>query len=117
MGSLNIKMYADIAGLDSSTNTYNNTVGDTLASDITGFRSQRQAEMAMVFFNFLTISLFILSTIYISFTNKVPHTVRLVENSLLPELGLQPFCNFHVYISHEWSSGQDQAACIKRQLQ
>ena len=71
----------------------------------------------MVFFNFLTISLFILSTIYISLTSKVPSTVRLKENSLPPEIGLQPGRNFHAFISHAWSSGQDQAAGIKRQLQ
>ena len=118
IGSLNIKLFAVIAATDSSNNALSNiTAGVVSAIDITGFQSQRQAEMAMVFFNFLTISLFILSTIYISLTSKVPSTVRLKENSLPPEIGLQPGRNFHAFISHAWSSGQDQAAGIKRQLQ
>ena len=56
-------------------------------------------------------------TVYISLTSKAPRTVRLLHNSLPPELGLQPGHNFHLFLSHTWSSGQDQVATIKRQLQ
>ena len=37
--------------------------------------------------------------------------------SQLPELPLAAGCKFHLFLSHVWSSGQDQAAVIKRQLQ
>ena len=104
LGSVNIKLYSDLAS----------TTGST---DITGFNSQREAEVAMVIFTFLSVGLFLASTLYMMITRQEPRSVRLVENSLPPDLGLHSQLNYHVFLSHRWSSGQDQAATIKRQLQ
>ena len=106
LGSLNIKLYAELS-----------TVGSALASGITGFDSQRQTEGWMVFFNFLAVVIFGLRTVYVMLWNEVPRTMRLVENALPPELSYDPGNEFHLYLSHTWSSGQDQVATIKRQLQ
>ena len=38
-------------------------------------------------------------------------------NGQLPELPLAAGRKFHLFLSHVWGSGQDQAAVIKRQLQ
>lgn len=34
-----------------------------------------------------------------------------------PELSIKPHQKFHLFLSHTWSTGQDQCAAIKRQLQ
>ena len=44
-------------------------------------------------------------------------TIRLVEGEMLPDLSLGERQRFHIFLSHVWSSGQDQVATIKRQLQ
>ena len=46
---------------------------------------------------------------------RVP-MMRLTENHQLPELTLQRSQRFHVFLSHTWSSAQDQNAVLKRQL-
>ena len=118
LGALNIKLYADIAAMDTSASSLSNTtIGDALAGDITGFESQRQAEIALVVCNFVTLGLFVCSTIYLSANNDAPKSVRVLGSSLPAELGLQPENNFHVFLSYSWSSAQDQVAVIKRQLQ
>ena len=118
LGALNIKLYADLAAMDNSASSLSNTtVGDALAGDVTGFESQRQAEIALIVCNFVTLALFVFSTIYLSANNDAPNSVREVGSSLPPELGLQPENTFHVFLSYAWSSGQDQVAVIKRQLQ
>ena len=77
-------------------------------------------------------------------TGKAAETFRIVDTGLPPELSLAEGCSYHLFISHVralpkrtdlvglhasredvspsrigqiWSSGQDQAATIKRQLQ
>ena len=117
LGCLNIKLYAELAAMGVDDGSNSTATASALAVDVTGFESQRQAEIAMLLFNLLAVALFIASTVYISLTSKAPRTVRLLHNSLPPELGLQPGHNFHLFLSHTWSSGQDQVATIKRQLQ
>ena len=42
---------------------------------------------------------------------------RLAHDKQMPELSLKPEHRYHMFLSHTWSSGQDQAATIKRQMQ
>jgi len=44
-------------------------------------------------------------------------TLRLVENGLEPPLTIAQGDKWHLFVSHVWSTGQDQAANIKRALQ
>lgn len=105
-GALNIKLHIELAAAD-----------DDLVTDITGFRTQREAEVAMVVFNFMSIGLFVAMTAYTSFTTDAPRTLRLVGSSQAPDLAFHPGMRFHTFISHLWSSGQSQVAVFKRQLQ
>ena len=50
----------------------------------------------------------------------VAHTVpilRVAGTMELPALVLGPGERYHLFLSHIWSTGQDQCAVIKRQLQ
>merc|ERR1711951_151932 len=42
--------------------------------------------------------------------------IKLAATKRAPELQLQPGQRWHLFLSHVWSSGQDQCATIKRQL-
>ena len=42
--------------------------------------------------------------------------IKLAATKRTPELQLQPRQRWHLFLSHVWSSGQDQCATIKRQL-
>ena len=103
--SLNIKLYIELSA------------ASDLAAGVTGFSSQRDAELAMIIFNFVSIALFALMTAYKAATTKSPRTLRLVESERAPELSFHEGMRYHVFLSHNWSSGQDQVATIKRQLQ
>ena len=43
-------------------------------------------------------------------------SLRLQETHLLPELSLRSGHRWMLFVSHVWSTGQDQAATIKRQV-
>ena len=56
-------------------------------------------------------------TVYQAVTQHDVANLRLTETQNLPELLLGGTKRYHLFLSHVWSSGQDQAATIKRQLQ
>jgi hypothetical protein len=71
----------------------------------------------MAGFNFLVLLLFVLlATSQISRSSVLP-SVRLVSNGLVPELKREKRQRYHLFLSHVWSSGQDQMATLKRELQ
>lgn len=55
--------------------------------------------------------------VYNAMAREKPRTIRLKETGLPPELTLSKSHRWHLFLSHIWSSGQDQVAVIKRQLQ
>ena len=115
LGSFNVKLYDDLAAMNAG-DIFSNITSDT-ATEITGFNSKRQAEIAMLIFNFTSVCVFFIMTIYSVMTNKASGTLRLATTSAAPDLQLHDGNKFHVFLSHSWSSGQDQVATIKRQLQ
>ena len=50
-----------------------------------------------------------------AFSHSKATTLRL-KNGKEPPLTLAPEHHYHTFISHIWSTGQDQAAVLKRQL-
>ena len=71
----------------------------------------------MVAFNFSVIVMFVtLAAIQFSTSSVLP-SVRLVTNGQVPELKLDAGHRYHLFLSHVWSSGQDQMATVKRELQ
>ena len=71
----------------------------------------------MVICNFVSMVFFVAMTVYSAYTVSAPQRVLLIEGGISPELALLPKMRWHVFLSHVWSSGQDQVATIKRQLQ
>jgi len=51
-----------------------------------------------------------------AFDNRI-QVLRLKGSHEIPELGLKPEMEYHVFLSHIWSSGQDQVAVIKRRTE
>jgi hypothetical protein len=68
--------------------------------------------MGMNFGNLVVL----LTLIFIkAFTQSKATTLRL-KNGCEPSVTLAPEHAYHTFISHIWSTGQDQAAVIKRQI-
>ena len=72
----------------------------------------------MVAFNVFVLIMFLTLAGYQFSTSFMLPSVRLVATGQVPELrlssGLQ---SYHLFLSHIWSSGQDQMATVKRELQ
>jgi len=61
---------------------------------------------------FLTLSIMIIIKAY---SSSKATTLRL-KNGKEPSVTLAPEHKYHTFVSHIWSTGQDQAAVIKRQI-
>ena len=71
----------------------------------------------MVTFNLFVLVMFSTLAAYQFSTSFVLPSVRFVATGQVPELGLHSGLSFHLFLSHIWSSGQDQMATVKRELQ
>ena len=108
-GAINIKLHALLNDADPG--------HLHLALKVTGFESATSLAVIIFAFNLLSIALFFLMTMYQMRVQRDTSSIRLKENSQVPELTLGSGKKFHLFLSHIWSSGQDQVATIKRQLQ
>ena len=108
-GAINIKLHHELTEVD--------TVEMGLARKITGFRSSFTMALIIFICNLTTIVVFLTMTLYQLRTQRETRIVRLVHNNQVPELTLSEQMRYHLFLSHIWSSGQDQVATIKRQLQ
>ena len=71
----------------------------------------------MVAFNFSVLVMFVTLAAIQFTTSSVLPSVRLVASGQVPELKLDASHRYHLFLSHVWSSGQDQMATVKRELQ
>ena len=72
----------------------------------------------MAVFNFAVLLLYgFLAAKQFSSASSVLPSIRLVANGRVPELKLEKRHRYHLFLSHVWSSGQDQMATLKRELQ
>ena len=71
----------------------------------------------MVAFNIFVLVMFLTLAGYQFSTDFMLSSVRLVATKQVPELRLSPGLQYHLFLSHIWSSGQDQMATVKRELQ
>jgi hypothetical protein len=62
---------------------------------------------------FLTIGFLVTLT----YTKMTAPTVRMLPSGYAPHLDLPEDCNFHIFMSHVWSTGQDQTHSIVRKMQ
>ena len=71
----------------------------------------------MAGFNFAVLLLYVsLAAKQLSSSSVLP-SVRLVTTKRVPDLKLEKRLRYHLFLSHVWSSGQDQMATLKRELQ
>jgi len=54
---------------------------------------------------------------YLFSQEEVLPQIRLVATGQPPGLKMDKEHHFHIFLSHIWSSGQDQMATVKRELQ
>ena len=75
--------------------------------------------VAVVFgFNLVLAVLFVGVSIFWLWSMRKMRSLRLLElGGELPHCDLEQGMRFHLFLSHVWTSGQDQVAVIKRQLQ
>ena len=71
----------------------------------------------MAGFNFFVLILYAMLAAHQFSTSSVLPSVRLVATRQVPELKLEASHRYHLFLSHVWSSGQDQMATVKRELQ
>jgi hypothetical protein len=87
------------------------------AEDLMGFASGYHIVGAMLAWNLTTLVLTLALTSYQLSTEASLPTVRLADTGAVPELVLADGLTYHLFLSHVWSSGQDQVSIVKRQLQ
>ncbi|KAL1502937.1 hypothetical protein AB1Y20_011008 [Prymnesium parvum] len=86
--------------------------------EVTGFNSVDDLAGTMVFALLLILTVICAGTLYqlvLHLGDKVVF-MRLSTTSEPPELTLQPGKRYHLFLSHVWSTGQDQVATIKTRL-
>ena len=98
-------------------NRLTETVSASYAEEITGFSSGDKVVLVMIIWNFATLTIVGGLTMYQLGTEASLNTIRRVDTQTVPELKLAPRMRYHLFLSHVWSSGQDQMANVKRQLQ
>ena len=87
------------------------------ASRLLGFRSVDGLWAILIAIVFIFSGFFLAVLLYQAATSWNPAVLRLTHNSSLPELSLSSRKLYHLFLSHCWSSGQDQVASIKSQLE
>ena len=87
-----------------------------LAMSVMGFESSASIVAAILTFAFLAVGTVLLVIYVLIAKEKRVATVRELRTDKMPELTLELGLAYHAFLSHVWSSGQDQCAVIKRQL-
>jgi len=91
--------------------------GVDLAQTILGFEQTSSIVNLMIGFTLGILSVFAAIVVYQTLALRSMESVRLVTTRAPPDLTLSLQMKWHTFLSHIWSTGQDQAAIIKRQLQ
>ena len=87
------------------------------AVELTGFSSTVQVVAVMLIFNLSTFAVALAGIAIQGATQAELPVIRGIADNQLPELSIGNEMRYHLFLSHIWSSGQDQVAIIKRQLQ
>ncbi|KAL1507993.1 hypothetical protein AB1Y20_007595 [Prymnesium parvum] len=90
---------------------------DSLSYQLLGFSSINSLVAALIAVVFTFLTVFVGLTCYHMVTGQDISILRLTATSYPPELSLDKGKRYHLFLSHIWSSGQDQVANIKRKLQ
>lgn len=88
-----------------------------LAFELTGFASKDKIAIAIVCTLFGCLTMFGIVCLWEIRNDGLVRIIRLDQTRQPPILSLSSGMRFHLFLSHVWSSGQDQAHVIKRMLQ
>jgi hypothetical protein len=86
------------------------TVLDEVTADlgtrVLGFNSIDRLVATVISINFTFIVALVVVTLYQTFSNPVVQVLRLISSREVPELSLHTALQYHLFLSHIWSSGQ-----------
>ena len=83
---------------------------------VLGIKSLDVLVVIMVVCNLLVVGTFVFMMVYQTFSQQSNGLFRLIASNHPPDLVLNEEKIYHLFLSHVWSTGQDQCAVIKRQL-
>ena len=82
-----------------------------------GFNDSSGISFLLIGFNFGLLSVVTVLLVRSILTSSQMTVVRIEQTGEVPTLTLAKTHMYHIFLSHTWSTGQDQVAVIKRQLQ
>ena len=77
-----------------------------LAYQIIGFKSIDSLVVTVISIVIAFLVLAALFNVYQALSTETVHILRLVRSKEVPELNLKPDLQYHLFLSHIWSSGQ-----------
>ena len=89
----------------------------TTANVLTELSSTDTLATALLVFVFGVLGVNLLVILLQMASQQELQEIRLIDTGQLPVLSIMPSMRWHMFLSHTWSSAQDQCATIKRQLQ
>ena len=87
------------------------------AQTLLGFKSEVQIASLVVAVIVSSLAVFSLLSVIQGLSYRRSPIIRLQSTKQPPELGLHAGKHYHLFLSHVWSTGQDQCAAMKRSLQ
>ena len=96
---------------------YDLTDSAGIAADVTGFASKDVMGVFLVLVTFLILAVFLAVVAVELLNDSRTQKLRLIKTQKPPVLQLGGGQRFHLFLSHTWSTAQDQVAVIKHMLQ
>jgi hypothetical protein len=113
-GSIHLfNVLRDSAASNLASQVSSSAAGD-LASQVLGFDSVDELVTVLITLHLALLSFFTSILVHQYFAHRNLSLLRLVSSNEPPELELANSMEFHLFLSHIWSSGQDQARSLSR---
>ena len=88
-----------------------------IAADVTGFATKDAMSVFLIIVTFSILAVFLVVAAVELISDSRTKTLRLIKTRKPPVLQLGKGQSFHLFLSHTWSTAQDQVAIIKHMLQ
>ena len=96
---------------------YDLTDSAGIAADVTGFATKDAMSVFLIIVTFSILAVFLVVAAVELISDSRTKTLRLIKTRKPPVLQLGKGQSFHLFLSHTWSTAQDQVAIIKHMLQ
>ena len=96
---------------------YDLTDSAGIAADVTGFATKDAMSVFLIIITFSILAVFLVVAAVELISDSRTKTLRLIKTRKPPVLQLGKGQSFHLFLSHTWSTAQDQVAIIKHMLQ